>query len=230
SVTDEAGKLDPRFALPDALRSQLEAGLASFVDGRITRDSWAPREDRDLRKLSALEALSRHDAARASMLGSIAITPERWPTSALLDYYAILSRVADIPQREDKRAQVEQLLRARLAYQGTQLVFSTARDDDLWWLMSGNDSNAARLALAFNGNPAWKDEMPRIVAGLLALQRNGAWQTTTSNLLGELAVERFSRTYETTPVTGRTTLRLADAERSIAWGGGAAAAAPASAA
>ncbi|WP_186137164.1 Ig-like domain-containing alpha-2-macroglobulin family protein [Burkholderia gladioli] len=230
SVTDEAGKLDPRFALPDALRTQLEAGLASFVDGRITRDSWAPREDRDLRKLAALEALSRHDAAQARMLGSIAITPERWPTSALLDYYAILSRVADIPQREDKRAQVEQLLRARLAYQGTQLVFSTARDDDLWWLMSGNDSNAARLALAFNGNPAWKDEMPRIVAGLLALQRNGAWQTTTSNLLGELAVERFSRTYETTPVTGRTTLRLGDVERSIAWGGGAAAAAPASAA
>ncbi|WP_414439311.1 MG2 domain-containing protein [Burkholderia sp. 22PA0106] len=223
SATDEAAKLDPRFALPDALRTQLEAGLASYVDGRITRDTWAPREDRDLRKLAALEALSRHDAAQARMLGSIAITPERWPTSALLDYYAILSRLADIPQRDEKRAQVEQLLRARLSYQGTQLVFSTARDDDLWWLMTGNDSNAARLALAFNGNPAWKDEMPRIVSGLLALQRNGAWQTTTSNLLGELAVERFSKTYENTPVTGQTQLRLGEAERRIGWGGAAAA-------
>ncbi len=229
-VSDEAARLDPRYAMPDALRTQLEAGLASFVDGRIQRDDWAPREDRDLRKLAAIEALSRHGAAQARMLGSIAITPERWPTSALLDYYGILGRVADIPQRDDKRAQVEQLLRARLSYQGTQLVFTTARDDDLWWLMTGSDSNAARLALSFAGNPAWKDEMPRIVAGLLARQRNGAWDTTTSNLLGELAVERFSRLYETTPVTGSTRLRLGDALRSIAWNGAGAAAAPASAA
>ncbi|MBI0329734.1 alpha-2-macroglobulin family protein [Burkholderia plantarii] len=224
SVTDEAARLDPRFAIPDALRSQLEAGLASFVDGRITRDSWAPRQDLELRKLAAIEALSRHGAAQARMLGSLTIAPERWPTSALLDYHAILSRISDIPQRDEKRAQVEQLLRARITYQGTQLVFSTARDDDLWWLMSGSETNAARLALEFNGDAAWKDEMPRILAGLLALQRNGAWQTTTSNALGQLAVERFSRTYESTPVTGQTLLQLGAAQRRIGWGGAATAA------
>ena len=128
------------------------------------------------------------------MLGSIEIAPNQWPTSAVIDYHAILTRVKDIPQRDEKRAQVDQILRARLTYQGTQLVFSTARDDDLWWLMTSNETNAARLALEFAGDPAWKDEMPRVTAGLLALQRQGAWQTTTSNALGLLAVERFSRT------------------------------------
>ena len=125
------------------------------------------------------------------MLGSIEIAPNQWPTSAVIDYHAILTRVKDIPQRDEKRAQVEQILRARLTYQGTQLVFSTARDDDLWWLMTSNETNAARLALEFAGDPAWKDEMPRVTAGLLALQRR-AWQTTTSNALGLLAVERFA--------------------------------------
>ncbi len=65
------------------------------------------------------------------MLGSITIAPNQWPTSALLDYYAILSRVDGIADRDDKRAQVEQILRARLTYQGTRLTFSTERDDDL---------------------------------------------------------------------------------------------------
>ncbi len=48
--------------------------------------------------------------------------------------------------------------------------------------MTGTETNAARTALQFADAPSWKDEMPRIVAGLLALQKNGAWQTTTANL------------------------------------------------
>lgn len=216
-LADEASRLDARFALPEDVRTQLEAGLARFVEGRTERNTWAPRQDRDLRKLAAIEALSRYGAAQGRMLGSLEIAPNQWPTSAVIDYHAILTRVKDIPQRDEKRAQVEQILRARLTYQGTQLVFSTARDDDLWWLMTNNETNAARLALEFAGDPAWKDEMPRVTAGLLALQQRGAWQTTTSNALGLLAVERFSRVYESTPVSGTTKVALGGDERSIAW-------------
>jgi uncharacterized protein YfaS (alpha-2-macroglobulin family) len=217
AVSDETSKFDPRFALPDDVRGKLEAGLASFVEGRIERNAWAPRKDLDLRKLEALEALSRYGMAQARMLGSIEIAPNQWPTSALLDYYAILSRVPDIPQRDDKRAQLEQILRARLTYQGTRLTFSTEADDDLWWLMTGTEDNAARTALTFVESPAWKDEMPRLVAGLLALQRNGAWQTTTANVWGSLAVERFSQVFESTPVTGHTRMQLATFDKTISW-------------
>ncbi|MEW6341489.1 MAG: MG2 domain-containing protein [Pseudomonadota bacterium] len=217
AVTDETAKLDPRFTLPDDLRGKLEAGLVSFVQGKIQRDVWAPRKDLELRKLEALEALSRYGMAQPSMLESIEIAPNQWPTSALLDYYAILSRVQGIPQREDKRAQLEQILRARLTYQGTRLTFSTEADDDLWWLMTGTEDNAARTALTFVDSPAWKDEMPRLVAGLLALQRNGAWQTTTANVWGSLAVQRFSQVFESTPVTGQTRLQLGPLDKTISW-------------
>ncbi|MEI6000597.1 alpha-2-macroglobulin [Paraburkholderia bengalensis] len=217
SVTDEAARLDPRFALPDDLRAKLQGGLANFVEGRLTRDSWAPRKDRDLRKLEALEALSRHGAARASMLGSIEIAPNQWPTSAVLDYYAVLSRVKDVPQRDEKLAQAEQIIRSRLTYQGTRLTFSTADSDDLWWLMTGTETNAARTALTFVDTPGWKDEMPRVVAGLLALQKNGAWQTTTANLWGSLAVQRFSQMFESVPVTGQTKLQLGATDKTISW-------------
>jgi uncharacterized protein YfaS (alpha-2-macroglobulin family) len=217
AVTDEAAKLDSRFALPDDIRAKLEGGLVNFVEGKITRDVWSPRKDLDLRKLAAIEALSRYGAARASMLESIEIAPNQWPTSAVLDYYAILSRVKDMAQRDQKLAQAEQIIRARLTYQGTRLTFSTADSDDLWWLMTDSETNAARTALTFVGAPGWKDEMPRLVAGLLALQSHGAWSTTTANLWGELAVESFSRAFESTPVTGQTKLDLGTASKTIAW-------------
>jgi len=227
AVTDEAAKLDRRFALPDDLRAKLEAGLINFVEGKITRNVWAPRKDLDLRKLEAIEALSRFGDAQASMLDSLEIAPNQWPTSAVIDYYAILTRVKDIAQRDQKLAQAEQIIRARLTYQGTRLTFSTADSDELWWLMTGSETNAARTALTFVNVPGWKDEMPRLVAGLLALQSHGAWSTTTSNLWGSLAVQAFSRAFESTPVTGQTKLQLGATARTVDWSQAAASAASA---
>ncbi|QSN60213.1 Ig-like domain-containing alpha-2-macroglobulin family protein [Caballeronia sp. M1242] len=223
AVTDEAAKTDRRFALPADLRDRLTAALANVVDGKIQRNFWAPRNGFDFEKLAAIEALSRYGVAQPRMLDSITIAPNQWPTSAVLDYYAILSRVDGIPDREVKRAQAEQIIRARLTYQGTRLTFSTASDDDLWWFMTGVETNAARTALLFADAPGWKDEMPRLVAGLLALQTNGAWSTTTANLWGSLAVARFSRVFESTPVTGSTDIRLGASSKTVDW----AAAAPA---
>src|SRR5204862_4375800 len=73
--------------------------------GRITPPRWAPSSatmDLDVRKLAALDALSRTGHAQARMLGSIQILPEQWPTSALIDWLGILSRVQDIPQRSEE--------------------------------------------------------------------------------------------------------------------------------
>ena len=96
--------------------------------------------------------------------------------------------------------------------------------------MEGPESNAARTVLTFVDKPDWKDEMPRLLAGLLALQQRGAWQTTTSNLLGSFAVERFSRTFESVPVTGKTKLEFGPSTSTVAWGQPAAASTAASAA
>ncbi|WP_322102745.1 alpha-2-macroglobulin family protein [Paraburkholderia sp. J41] len=217
TVTDEASKLDTHFALADAMRDKMIDGLTRFVEGRIERNTWAPRRDLDLRKLAAIDALSRYGAANARQLGSIEIAPNQWPTSAVIDYAGILSRVRDVPGRDAKLAQVQQILRARLTYQGTQLTFSTASQDDLWWLMTDPEVNAARLALAFVDDPAWKEDMPRLMTGLLALQHNGAWGTTTAIVYGSLAVERFSRAFEHDPVAGATKIQLGDVSRTIDW-------------
>ena len=217
AVTHEAAALDPRFALPEALRRQMEDGLLAFVEGRIQRSFWNPRADLDVRKLAALEALSRTGRAPGRLLASLTLAPEQWPTHALLDWLQILQRVDDVPQRAQRLAQAQQLLRTRLAFAGTRVGFSTEQGDAWWWLMVNTDANAARLLLAVQGEPGWQADMGRLASGLIARQQRGAWQTTTANLWGSLALRRFSTRYEADPVTGSTRAQLGSESVRMAW-------------
>jgi hypothetical protein len=192
---------------PEASREAMLQGLAAFVEGRLMRSFNAPREDRDVRKLAALEALSRHGRATPRMLGSIAWTPAVWPTAALLDAWAVLRRVEGIPERTARLAEVQRLLRSRLQQGGPALRFSTEDSDGWWWLMDSADANAARLLLAATEVPAWRDEVPLLVTGLLGRQQRGAWSTTTANLWGSLALGRYAQRFEATPVAGRSSLQ-----------------------
>ncbi|HSI60873.1 MAG TPA: MG2 domain-containing protein [Ideonella sp.] len=212
SLSAEAG-----LALPDGPREQLLQGLTAFVEGRIERRFNAPRADLDVRKLAALEALSRHGRASVRQLGSLQITPQRWPTAALIDWWLVLRRLEDLPERARRLEEAQQLLRSRLTYAGTQLRFSTEADDFWWWLMDSADANAAKLILAAADQPAWKDDVPAMVLGALARQRNGAWLTTTANAWGTLALDRFSARFEAVPVAGQSVLALGAAQAKVDW-------------
>ena len=217
AATHEAGQLRKAFTLPDAMRAQMIAGLTAFVEGRIERRHWSPREDLDVRKLAAIEALSRHGAARPAMLSSLTIAPNQWPTSAVIDWINVLKRLQGIPNQREQLSQAEQILRARLSAQGTRLAFSTEADDHWWWLMASGDVNAARLLLTVMNDPAWKDDLGRLVAGFIGRQQHGAWSTTTANLWGGLALEQFSKAHESTPVAGFTLARLGAASNAVDW-------------
>jgi len=77
AASDEAARLDPQFALPEAIQSRMQSGLIAFVTGRIERRFWAPRADLDARKLAAIEALARGGKAQPRMLESITIAPNQ---------------------------------------------------------------------------------------------------------------------------------------------------------
>jgi uncharacterized protein YfaS (alpha-2-macroglobulin family) len=205
------------LAWPDAARDAMLGGLAAFVEGRIERRFYAPRADLEMRKIAALEALARHGRVQPRMLGSIAWTPAAWPTSTLLDAWGLYRRVEALPERAARLDELQRLVRSRLMAGGTTLKFSTEQDDDWWWLMEGPDANAARLVLAAADTPAWKDELPGLVNGALARQKRGAWLTTTANLWGVLALEKFSARFEAVPVAGSSTLALAGATRTQDW-------------
>lgn len=217
AASHEASTLDPAWALPAEPRDAMLRGLDAFVKGQIERQGWSPRQDLTVRKLAAIEALSRHGKASARLLQSIEIAPNQWPTHALIDWLNILQRVADVPRRAERLQEVRQLLRARLSWQGTKLVFSTEADDQWWWLMQNGDVNTARLLLAVMDDPAWKDDMGRLASGFIGRQQRGTWQTTTANLWGGLALQKFAARFESTPVSGSTRATLGTASAAVDW-------------
>ncbi|HEY2933555.1 MAG TPA: MG2 domain-containing protein [Acidobacteriota bacterium] len=205
------------WTIPKTLKDRMEDGLKGFVEGKVVRHSNLPTADLSIRKLSAVEALSRSGKAEPQLLSSIAIEPNLWPTSAVLDWFNILQRAAAIPNREPRLSETEQILKSRLNFQGTTMGFSTARSDYLWWLMVSNDTNAVRLVLSMLESGRWKEDMPRIVRGALGRQRRGAWDLTVANAWGVLAMEKFSKAFESTPVTGRSSATLSSASQSVDW-------------
>jgi alpha-2-macroglobulin len=217
SASHEASKINPAFAIPDESRAKMEEGLIKFVEGKINREFWSPRKDLDMRKLAAIEALSRSGRANPRLLGSITIAPNQWPTHAVIDWLQILKRMKDAPKRDERLAEASTILKARLSYQGTKLIFSTERDDYWWWLMQSGDTNTARLMLAVMDDADWKTDMPRLANGFIARQQRGAWHTTTANLWGGMALERFSAVFEAEPVAGNTRATLGTATAVIDW-------------
>jgi hypothetical protein len=150
AASHEASRLGHDFSIPEETRSKMERGLIGFVEGRIKRDFWVPpllrNGDLAVRKIAALEALSRSGKVRPRLLDSIQILPNQWPTGAVIDWLMILERVSEIPERDKRIAEAEQVLRARLNVQGTRLGFSTERDDSWWWLMVNGDGQRVGLA------------------------------------------------------------------------------------
>ena len=212
ALSHEAG-----WALPEDIQARMAQGLARFVEGSIVRHSSLPTADLALRKLSAIEALARIGQAQPDMLGSITIDPNLWPTSAVLDWWSILQRVPAIAEHEAQLKLIEQIVRSRLDLHGTTLGFSTEASDNLWWLMGSVDTNAVRLLLQVLDVDEWREDIPRLLRGALGRQRNGVWDLTIANAWGTLAVEKFSRLFEATPVTGTTRAVLADQEQQVEW-------------
>ena len=217
AATHEASSIDAGFSLPDASRAAMEKGLIAFIEGKIARDFWSPQKDLDMRKIAAIEALSRYGRANARLLGSITIAPNQWPTHAVIDWLNILRRMKDVPKRDERLAEAKQILKARLSYQGTKMVFSTERDDYWWWLMQSGDTNTAKLILAVLDDPAWREDMPRLANGFIARQQGGAWHTTTANLWGGMALEKFSTVFEATPVAGVTSAAMGTGKAAVDW-------------
>jgi hypothetical protein len=214
AIAHEAG-----WALPEGPKERMLAGLQGFAAGRVTRYSALPTADLAIRKIAAIEALSRAQRAESGLLSSITIEPNLWPTSAVIDWLNILQRMPGVQDRDARLQQAQQILRSRLNFQGTTMGFSTERGDYLWWLMCSADTNAVRLLLSGLSVPEWRPDIPRMVRGALGRQHRGHWSTTVANAWGVLAMEKFSQAFENTPVTGQSSATLAGQTRVVDWQG-----------
>lgn len=212
AISHEAG-----WKIPPGPLARMTQGLRGFIEGRVIRYSSLPTTDLSIRKLAAVEALSRLGQAQPNLLASITLEPNLWPTSAVIDWLNVLARIPNISKRDEQLKEAEQILRSRLNFQGTSMGFSTERSDYWWWLMVSVDSNSVRLLLPLLSSPDWKEDIPRLIRGALGRQHSGRWSTTVANAWGVLAMEKFSKAFEQTPVAGTSTVSLNGATQTLDW-------------
>ncbi|MBI4684258.1 MAG: alpha-2-macroglobulin [Nitrospirae bacterium] len=212
SIAHEAG-----WEIPEHIKDRMEQGLRGFIEGKVIRYSSLPTADLSIRKMAAMEALSRTGKAEPKLLGSITLEPNLWPTSAVIDWINVLTRMPNITNRDNRLKEAEQILRSRLNFQGTTMGFSTEGMDNLWWLMVSADVNAVKSILAFLNFDKWNEDMPRLVRGALSRQYKGAWNITTANAWGMLAMEKFSKKFESIPVAGMTSADLDGKTKAVEW-------------
>lgn len=168
--------------LPEPLAQTLLQGLYSYVEGRREQPHTSATEQVAF-YLAALDALAQYEVVPPHRLDTIALAIRQWPTSALIDGLRVVSDPA-------QRAQIESALRARLVARGTAQQFSADEAlNSMPALMVSPVTNQARLLLAVAHDPAWQQQLPALVHGLLAQQYQGRWRTTTENSWALLALE-----------------------------------------
>ncbi len=212
SIASEAG-----WEIPAGSLARMRGALRNFVAGRAGRDSPLQTADLTIRKVAALEALSRYQPIEPNLLDSIEAAPNLWPTSAVLDWQSLMRRGDGLRDREKHLVETEQILRSRLNFQGTTMGFSTERLDYLWWLMISGDVNANRMLLAVVDDDKWREDIPRLVRGTLGRQQHGRWNTTVANAWGVLALEKYSARFESEPVAGQVQARLETQQNILEW-------------
>ena len=213
SLTNEAG-----LKLPAGAQSTIEKGLSDFVEGKVVRYESVPSVDLPLRKLAAIDALARvgqgqqrhaqHDHDRSQPVA-------RFRRDRLVEH-PVADEIGAAAPTPPHRGRADHA--SRINWQGTGAHLSGG---DLWWLMIGPETNTVRLVLLLLDNGLWRDDLPKVMSGAIAMQSRGAWATTPSNAWGTLAVNKFARTFEATPVRGTTTASLESASQKARLGAGA---------
>jgi hypothetical protein len=207
---------EARFAIPQPLQQELLAGLGHFVEGKIERGSWLTNApDLTLRKLMALEALSRYDqAARPEML-TFPVKATELPMASLIDWINILRRMPGIANQGPRLEQALALVRSRLYASGSTITLPVT--DSAWWLFSSPDTTAVRAVLAIVDEEGWQQEAPRFMLGTINQQRAGRWDTTMANAWGRLLADRFRHRFGEGAPQGESRATLAGRTQTLNW-------------
>lgn len=212
SVAQEAG-----WKLPADANTRALNALDNFVAGKLERSAaaWEVAQAGPVQRLAATAALARHGRATPALLATVKAQPRLWSSGAVIDWIDTLQHLPASAQRDVWLSDAYAALESRFTLSGSRMNF--ASDAGLWWMMSSGDTHATRALLALVDVPAWKDRVPKLLAGVLGRQERGRWDTTTANAWGSLALDRYRDRFEAVRPAGKSTVSLGKEARLIDW-------------
>jgi len=120
------------WTLSNDLLKRVSQGLRRFVEGSLVRYSPLPTADLTVRKLAAIAALCRLGAAEPALVQFHCHRTEPLADIGRDRLGGDPARFRANPQPQGAAGRGEQVLRARLTYQGTLISFSTEART-AWW-------------------------------------------------------------------------------------------------
>jgi hypothetical protein len=188
---------------PD-IKKTLTQGLGNYISGQYQCRGYniSLGQDRgaDELKVRIFDTLSRYQSFDSQMLMSIQITPNLWHPQTLVSWYQLLKREQAIPKRAEYLAQVDQLLRQNIHFDGSLINLQSPGWS--WYLFTSDDQTLLDIFNIALTEPSWQNDVGRIARGLTARMRQGHWDSTISNTFATIYFKRFSTLFEKDPVSG----------------------------
>lgn len=210
------------YEIPQATRTRLISGLTSFVQGQYACHSWWDDLVRDQytgeAKILVMETLSRYKAFSPNLLSTVQITPNLWKSETATAWFQLLKRQADVPNRDAQLKQAENILRARVNFQGSLMNLQGDLDwEGQWRLFSSRDQEAMGVFGVSIDEAAWGQDVGRMARGVVARLRLGHWDTTMANAWGVTQLRRFSSKFEKEKIIGETKVNAGDISGLFNW-------------
>ena len=198
------------------------SGMQSYLNGNYTCRSWWDELVRniyhDQERILIMDALSELGAFTVADLASIQITPNLWKTETLVAWFHILKREQQIADRQKYLTQAENILRARVNYQGSLMNLQGDLDwEARWRLFSSRDQEAIEVFGTAIEEQSWSSDAGKMARGVIARLRKGVWDSTMANAWGVTNLRKFSAKFEKDKVTGSTNLTASKQILNFDW-------------
>ena len=211
------------YKIPEGTLERSTNGLTAYIHGQAECHTWwdnLVRDNyRDQERLLAMETLSRYKKFDVADLTSIQQTPNLWATETVVAWFKLLQRETKIPKRDELMKQAENILRARVNYQGSLMNLQGKLDwEAKWMLFTSSDQEAMGVFGVAVDNASWSGDAGKMARGVIARLNKGVWDTTLANAWAVTTLRRFSQKFEKDKVTGKTQVSTpANQKESFDW-------------
>lgn len=208
--------------IPKATLDQILAGLGKWLNGNAVCSNWwdeyASTAYRDQARILVIDALSQWGRFQPQDLNSMSITPNLWTTVAVTALAGLADREGEFPNREALLKQIDQILRARVNYQGSLVNLQNPLNWEAQWILfSSADHEAQALFSWVIGAKGWTADVGRMARGIQARQKKGIWDSTMANAWGVANLRNFAAKFEKDKVLGLTSFSAPGGNPAVNW-------------
>ncbi|MFB5651583.1 alpha-2-macroglobulin [Leptospira wolffii] len=204
---------EAKWEIPEKPKQAMIGALNRFIDGTLYRSSPLVSTDTMLRKITALEAVSKYGSVESSKIRAVQTDPNRLPVESLI---SLRNLYRQTNWDSGQRKKLDEVLRSKLRIQGSSYELS-GDGSYLWWLLSSRDTASARLLNSIMEDGTWKEETPKLLRGLLNQSTIGKFDLTTANAFASIALRRYGNIFESGEVSGTAKLKLDSQSGQFDW-------------